>query len=75
LLIFYGSLLICQHIGEITLCQPLEKFSRKKAMHPTGDGTGPFDQGFASDDFPDPSIFLHFDPPDPCFFMPDEIVP
>ena len=43
-------------------------------MHPIGEGTGPLDHGFASDDFPDPSIFLHFDPPDPCFFMPDEIV-
>jgi hypothetical protein len=47
----------------------------KKVMHPTGEGTGPLDHEFASDDFPDLSIFLHFDPSDPCFFMPDEIVP
>ena len=44
-------------------------------MHPIGEGTGPLDHWFASDDFPDPSIFLHVDPPDLCFFMPDEIVP
>jgi hypothetical protein len=44
-------------------------------MHPTGEGAGPLDHGFASDDFPDPSIFLHFDPSDPCFFMPNEILP
>ncbi len=33
-------------------------------MHPTDEGTGPLDYGFASDDFSDP-----------CFFMPNEIVP